>query len=223
MNIVEFKEALIEKNIILTDNMLKQFQTYYDLIVSYNKVMDLTAISDDLIYERNFYDSLSIAFNQDFNNLNFCDVGAGAGFPSIPLKIIFPKMKLTIIDPLNKRMNFLKIVIEKLGLTDVNLVIKRVEEAKEYQETFDIVSARAVARLNILIELVSQIVKVQGHFIAMKGNKAEEELKEASNSLKECNFILVKKDEYANLTFIKIAPTKNKYPRPYSQIKHKPL
>lgn len=223
MNIVEFKEALKEKNIILTDNMLKQFQTYYDLIVSYNKVMDLTAISDDLIYERHFYDSLSIAFNKDFNDLNFCDVGAGAGFPSIPLKIIFPKMKLTIIDPLNKRMNFLKIVIEKLGLTDVNLVIKRVEEAKEYQETFDIVSARAVARLNILIELVSQIVKVQGHFIAMKGNKAEEELKEASNSLKECNFILVKKDEYANLTFIKIAPTKNKYPRPYSQIKHKPL
>lgn len=219
-----FKEQLEKKGILLTNNMLNQFQTYYDLIVEYNKVIDLTATPNEQIYERHFYDSLLLAFNHNFDNINFCDVGAGAGFPSIPLKIVFPKMKLTIIDPLNKRMNFLKIVIEKLSLTDVTLITKRVEDvSKEYQEKFDVVSARAVAKLNILIELVCQIVKVNGHFIAMKGNKANEELNQAQNALKECNFVLNYQDEYSNLDFIKISKTNKKYPRMYSQIKHNPL
>ena len=104
-----FKDELAKNNIILTDQMMNQFDLYFKLIDKYNKVMDLTAVSEeDEIYDRHFYNSLTIAFNQDFNDLHLCDVGAGAGFPSIPLKIAFPKMKLTIIDPLNKRMEFLK-------------------------------------------------------------------------------------------------------------------
>ena len=107
-----FKEELAKVNITLTDQMVEQFDLYFKLIDKYNKVMDLTAISgEDEVYDRHFYNSLSIAFNDDFNGLHLCDVGAGAGFPSIPLKIAFPDMKLTIIDPLSKRMDFLKIVI----------------------------------------------------------------------------------------------------------------
>ena len=113
INKENFKEKLAEVNIILTDHMLEQFDLYFKLIDKYNKVMDLTAISsEDEIYDRHFYNSLTIAFNENFNGLHLCDVGAGAGFPSIPLKIAFPDMKLTIIDPLNKRMEFLKILIK---------------------------------------------------------------------------------------------------------------
>ena len=110
---LNFKEELAKVNITLTDQMEQQFDLYFKLIDKYNKVMDLTAVSDEEIYERHFYNSLSIAFNDNFNSKSLCDVGAGAGFPSIPLKIAFPDMKLTIIDPLTKRMDFLKIVIKE--------------------------------------------------------------------------------------------------------------
>ncbi len=224
----QFKEKLKEVNIILTDQMEEQFDLYFHLLNEYNKVMDLTAvIEEDLVYERHFYNSLTIAFNNDFNNLHFCDVGAGAGFPSIPLKIVFPNMKLTIIDPLNKRMEFLRVVIDKLDLKDVNLIVKRVEDISlQYKETFDIVSARAVARLNVLAELVCQIIKVNGTFIAMKGEKGIFELNEAKNALKTLKLELVKKEEInpsINLFFKKIDSVDNKYPRNYALIKKKPL
>ena len=108
VNKLNFKEELAKVNIVLTDQMEQQFDLYFKLIDKYNKVMDLTAVSgEDEMYDRHFYNSLSIAFNDNFNGLHLCDVGAGAGFPSIPLKIAFPDMKLTIIDPLAKRMDFL--------------------------------------------------------------------------------------------------------------------
>ena len=159
-----FKEELAKVNITLTDQMVEQFDLYFKLIDQYNKVMDLTAISgEDEVYDRHFYNSLSIAFNDDFNGLHLCDVGAGAGFPSIPLKIAFPDMKLTIIDALSKRMDFLKIVIKELDLKDVEILYLRAEDAsKKYPEKFDVVTARAVARLNILVEIVAQMVKVNG-------------------------------------------------------------
>lgn len=228
MNKEQFKEKLKEQNIILTKKMEDDFDLYFHLLKQYNEVMDLTAvIEEEQVYERHFYNSLTIAFNNDFNNLHFCDVGAGAGFPSIPLKIVFPNMKLTIIDPLNKRMEFLKAVVDKLNLSDVDLVVKRVEDISfEYKEKFDIVSARAVARLNVLTELVCQIVKVNGTFIAMKGEKGIEELNEAKNALKTLNFELIKKEVVSpsiNLFFKKIKSIDNKYPRNYALIKKKPL
>lgn len=225
--IQEFKEALEKVNINLTDQMIEQFDMYFKLILKYNKVMDLTAVNDDEIYERHFYNSLTIAFNNNFNGLSLCDVGAGAGFPSIPLKIAFPDMKLTIIDPLSKRMDFLKIVINELGLKDVNLLYLRAEDASiKHKEEFDIVTARAVARLNILTEIVSQMVKVNGLFIAMKGEKALEEYSEAKNALNICKMELIKEDYFTpsiNLFFKKTGSINNKYPRNYGQIKKKPL
>lgn len=225
--IQEFKEALEKVNICLTDQMIEQFDMYFKLILKYNKVMDLTAVNDDEIYERHFYNSLTIAFNNNFNGLSLCDVGAGAGFPSIPLKIVFPDMKLTIIDPLSKRMDFLKIVINELDLKDVNLLYLRAEDASiKHKEEFDIVTARAVARLNILTEIVSQMVKVNGLFIAMKGEKALEEYNEAKNALNICKMELIKEDYFTpsiNLFFKKTGSINNKYPRNYGQIKKKPL
>ena len=225
--IQEFKEALAKVNINLTDQMVEQFDMYFNLILKYNKVMDLTAVNDDEIYERHFYNSLTIAFNNDFNGLSLCDVGAGAGFPSIPLKIAFPDMKLTIIDPLSKRMDFLKIVVNELDLKDVNLLYLRAEDASiKHKEEFDIVTARAVARLNILTEIVSQMVKVGGLFISMKGERALEEYEEAKNALSICKMNLIKEDYFnpsINLFFRKTGSINNKYPRNYGQIKKKPL
>ena len=223
-----FKEELAKVNITLTDQMVEQFDLYFKLIDKYNKVMDLTAISgEDEVYDRHFYNSLSIAFNDDFNGLHLCDVGAGAGFPSIPLKIAFPDMKLTIIDPLSKRMDFLKIVIKELDLKDVDILYLRAEDAsKKYPEKFDVVTARAVARLNILVEIVAQMVKVNGLFIAMKGQKGQEELEEAKNALNICNMSLIKQtniEPSINYYFKKSKSISSKYPRNYGQIKKKPL
>ena len=228
INKENFKEELAKENITLTDQMEKQFDLYFKLIDKYNKVMDLTAISgEDEVYDRHFYNSLSIAFNDDFNGLHLCDVGAGAGFPSIPLKIAFPNMKLTIIDPLSKRMDFLKIVIKELDLKDVEILYLRAEDAsKKYPEKFDIVTARAVARLNILVEIVAQMVKVNGLFIAMKGQKGQEELEEAKNALSICNMELIKQtnvEPSINYYFKKSKSISSKYPRNYGQIKKKPL
>ena len=227
MNKIEFKEKLHSNNIEITDDMLDKFDRYFELLVEYNKVMDLTAVKDDEIYERHFYNSLTIAFDNDFNNISLCDVGAGAGFPSIPLKIVFPNMKLTIIDPLSKRMDFLKIVIDKLNLHDVTLVYARAEDVSiKYKETFNVVTARAVARLNILVELVSQMITINGLLIAMKGEHALEEVNEAQNALKECKLTLIQEtylNPSINLIFRKNGSISNKYPRNYGQIKKKPL
>ena len=227
MNELEFIEALKEHNIILNETQIKQFSLYFDLLKEYNKVMDLTSVKDDEIYERHFYNSLLIAFNNNFDNLSLCDVGSGAGFPAIPLKIVFPNMKLTIIDSLGKRMNFLEIVVQKLNLSDVTLVNDRVENvALIYKENFDVVTARAVARLNILLELCAQLVKIDGTFIAMKGEKGLEELKEANKALKILNMKLINTEEFnpsINLYFKKEKAIDNKYPRSYSLIKNKPL
>ena len=227
MNELEFIEALKEHNIILNETQIKQFSLYFDLLKEYNKVMDLTSVKDDEIYERHFYNSLLIAFNNNFDNLSLCDVGSGAGFPAIPLKIVFPNMKLTIIDSLGKRINFLEIVVQRLNLSDVTLVNDRVENvALIYKEKFDVVTARAVARLNILLELCAQLVKIDGTFIAMKGEKGLEELKEANKALKILNMKSINTEEFnpsINLYFKKEKAIDNKYPRSYSLIKNKPL
>lgn len=224
---IDFKEKLESQNIILTPQMEKQFKKYYSLILKYNSIMDLTAVNPDEIYERHFFNSLTIAFNKDFNNCSLCDVGSGAGFPAIPLKIIFPNMQLTIVDSLGKRMDFLKIVIKELDLKDVVIINDRVENiAIKYREKFDIVTARAVARLNILVELVSQLIKVNGTFIAMKGEKGNEELLEAKNALKITHLNLnetVLFDKSINFFFNKEKSIDKKYPRNYSQIKKMPL
>lgn len=229
----QFIKQLSENGINLTDGMIQQFHEYFLLLEKYNEVMDLTnVIDEEAVYERHFYDSLTPAFNDSFNHLKVCDVGSGAGFPAIPLKIVFPDMNLTIIDSMTKRMNFLKEVITKLKLKNVNIVIGRVEEtANLYWEYFDIVTARAVAKLNMLLELCIPIVKVNGRFIALKGKNALDEVQNSTKALKLLNVKLLKMQTWSteenisrnNLFFTKIGSTNHKYPRKFSQIKSKPL
>ena len=201
MTKLEFYQQLEQQHIFLSNHQKQQFDQYYRLLFQYNQVMDLTSvIEEEQVYERHFYDSLTIAFNKNFNGLKVCDVGSGAGFPAIPLKIVFPEMELTIIDSLTKRMNFLNEVVQQLDLKKVTIITARVEEMDaSFRETFDIVMARAVARLNILLELCIPILKVNGIFIAMKGQKGQEELEEAQNAIQILN---LKLNETQKLPFI---------------------
>ena len=176
-------KALSEQGIELTEQQQQQFQTYYRLLVEWNEKMNLTSITDEHeVYLKHFYDSITAGFYYDFNQpLTLCDVGAGAGFPSIPLKIVFPELKVTIVDSLNKRIQFLNHLAVELGLTQVSFVHDRAETfGKDVnRETYDVVTARAVARLTVLSELCLPLVKKGGQFIALKSAKGEEELAEA--------------------------------------------
>lgn len=186
MNIEQFINALKEKGIVLTDKQLKQFDTYYHTLVEWNEKMNLTAIvNKEDVYLKHFYDSLTPSFDFDFNNQSLCDIGAGAGFPSIPLKIVYPDLKITIVDSLSKRITFLNHLVKELELDNVKAIAARAEEyAVNNREAFDIVTARAVARLNILDELCLPLVKPNGYFITLKGKIWQEELKEAKNGIK---------------------------------------
>ena len=163
----EFIELLKNKGIILSDKQIEQFDKYFKLLVEWNEKMNLTAITDEEgVYLKHFYDSITIAFDFEFASQSIVDVGAGAGFPSIPLKIIYPDLKVTIVDSLTKRITFLNHLFEALELTNCKAISARAEEyAKENREKCDVVMARAVARLNILDELFLPLVKVGGYFL----------------------------------------------------------
>ncbi|MCH4404618.1 16S rRNA (guanine(527)-N(7))-methyltransferase RsmG [Staphylococcus haemolyticus] len=184
MNGVEWlAKELSEHGIELSDKQKEQFQTYYRLLVEWNEKMNLTSIIDEHeVYLKHFYDSITPSFYYDFNQpLTICDVGAGAGFPSIPLKIVYPELKVTIVDSLNKRIQFLNHLAAELGLTQVSFVHDRAETFGKgvNRETYNVVTARAVARLTVLSELCLPLVKKGGQFIALKSSKGEEELEEA--------------------------------------------
>ena len=222
----KFIEELKKIDISINELQLKQLERYYELLVEYNKVMNLTGITiKEEVYLKHFYDSLTIAKVIDLNQYNtLCDVGTGAGFPGLVIKIIYPNLKVTLLDSLNKRLNFLNIVIKELNLKDIETIHIR---AEEYKNQFDIVVARAVAPLNILLEYCIPITKVNGYFIAMKGKNEE-----ANNALKELNSEIIETNsfllpiEQSNRTIIKIKKikeTNKKFPRKYSEIKKNPL
>ncbi len=188
MNPEQFKAALAEKGILLSDRQMEQYQQYFQTLVEWNEKMNLTAITDrDEVYLKHFYDSISAAFYFDFDReLEICDVGAGAGFPSIPLKIAFPGLKVTIVDSLNKRITFLQHLAEVLKLENVRFIHDRAEvfgQNPQHREKYEIVMARAVARLSVLSELCLPLAKLGGKFIAMKGVQAEDELKAGRKAL----------------------------------------
>ena len=226
MNQDRFILELKKLNINITESQLKQLERYYELLVEYNKVMNLTGITDkEEVYLKHFYDSLTIAKVIDLNNYEtLCDIGTGAGFPGLVIKILFPHLKVTLLDSLNKRLNFLNIVIKELNLKDIETVHAR---AEEYKKQFDITVARAVAPLNILLEYCIPLTKVNGYFIAMKGKNEE-----ASNALSKLNSEIIETNSFllpienSNRTIIKIKKIKGtdkKYPRKYSEIKKNPL
>lgn len=186
MNELEFINALKNHNISLDEKQIKQFQRYYEMLVEWNEKMNLTNITaKPEVYLKHFYDSITPAFYFPFKDQSLADIGAGAGFPSIPLKICFPQLKVTIVDSLNKRITFLNELFSALDLEDCVAVSARAEEfALDHREQFDLVSARAVARFNILDELCLPLVKVGGHFIALKGSIGDEEYQEAKQGIK---------------------------------------
>lgn len=235
MTVEQFSQVLAENGINLNENQLAQYDRYWELLVEWNKKMNLTGITEkEEVYLKHFYDSLTLALNFDMNQIQtMCDVGSGAGFPGIPLKIAFPHLKLTIVDSLNKRILFLDTVVEELGLTDVKPVHARAEEYIEYnRETFDLATARAVARLNMLAELCLPFVKIGGVFVAMKGASGKEELSEAAVGLKtlggqiKAEITLQLPEEESQRAIIvveKVKATPKKYPRAFGQIKKRPL
>lgn len=234
MTISEFIEELKKLNIEPTQKHLEQLNRYYELIVEYNKVMNLTGITEkEQVYLKHFYDSLTIVKVIDLNKEEtLCDIGTGAGFPGIVLKILFPNLKITLIDSLNKRIEFLKIVIKELNLNNIEAIHTRAEEyAIKNIEKFDVVTSRAVAPLNILLELSIPLLKINKYFISYKGNISREII-ESENALKQLDSKIDKIEEFelpkenSNRTIIKIKKinkTNKKYPRKFSEIKKKPL
>ncbi|CAM4262471.1 16S rRNA (guanine(527)-N(7))-methyltransferase RsmG [Weissella hellenica] len=239
MNPEEFAAALRDKNIVLDDKQLAQYQTYYDRLVAVNEHMNLTAITDrDEVYLKHFYDSLTLAWaypKLQSDQLSMVDVGAGAGFPSLPLKIAFPQLKITIIDALNKRIKFLQELVDELGLEDVTVIHARAEEFGQKKapnrEQYDVTTARALARLNVLGELTLPLVKVGGVLLAMKGSAANEELEEAQGAIKKLggkigesiSVNLPNGDPRTIIVIEKVGPTPNRYPRKPGDPARKPL
>lgn len=229
-----FIEELSNIGIKVSELQIKQLNKYQYLLNEWNKVINLTGITEkNEVYLKHFYDSLTIFKVVNLYNIeNLCDVGSGAGFPGLVLKILFPQLKVVLIDSLNKRINFLNDVINKLELKGIEALHMRSEDyAKNNKERFDIVTARAVAPLPILIELCVPLVKVDKYFIPLKAN-IENEINNSTNAEKE--LCIVKDDivkfklpiEESNRTIIrykKFKKTNLKYPRKYSDIKKKTL
>lgn len=225
MNKIEFYSNLESNGITLSDLQKQQLEKYYELVVYWNERINLTAITEeDEFYTKHFYDSIATSFYFDFKDVKtICDVGSGAGFPSIPLKIVYPHLEVTIVDSLNKRIKFLNLLAEELGLENYNFVHSRAEDFgqnKEYRESFDVVTARAVARLNVLAEFCIPLVKKSGYFLSLKAQKSDEEKLEADKAIKllgakleDDSEFYIDGDERHILKIKKTKETPNKYPR----------
>lgn len=225
---MDFVKELEELNINIDNDKLDKFKKYYELLVEYNKVMNLTGITDlDGVYLKHFYDSLTLVKAYNFNeSIKLCDVGSGAGFPSIPLKICFPNIDVTIIDSLNKRIEFLNVVIKELGLENIRAIHARAEEFDK-RECFDIVTSRALADVNIGLELCMPLVKVDGYYLPMLVgyDLGKNTIKLLGGKLvEELSFVLpIENSNRKILKIKKVEHTLGKYPRAFSQIKKKPL
>lgn len=248
----QFYQDLDALHIVLSDSQIEQFLLYYEMLTEKNKVMNLTAITEfDEVMKKHFIDSLSLVKAYDVYtgknvesrsgsigsnlSLSVIDIGTGAGFPGIPLKIAFPNLKVTLMDSLQKRVDFLKEVIAALGLYDIEAIHGRAEDhAKpgQLREQFDLCVSRAVSNLSVLSEYCLPYVKVGGKFISYKSEKAAEELKEAEYAIQilggrveqQVSFTLPDSDLFRNLFVIeKCGPTPDKYPRKAGMASKKPL
>lgn len=218
----------------LPEDGVPALMRYAELLVEKNKVMNLTAITEPSdIATLHFLDSAALLTLADFRDKTVADVGTGAGFPGLPLKIVEPSMRLTLLDSLNKRIDFLGEVCTDLGLSDVACVHGRAEEfAAEHREGFDIVTSRAVANLRMLCELCLPLVKVGGHFLAMKSVDSDEELAQARGAIAALGAVTERQADYTIpgtdvrhrlIVLKKVKKTEKKYPRIFAKIKKNPL
>jgi 16S rRNA methyltransferase gidB len=223
----EFYQLLKQQQIELTDRQQMQFERYFELLVEWNKKINLTAITEKKeVYLKHFYDSIAPILQGRIKNQNIklLDIGAGAGFPSLPMKILYPALDVTVIDSLNKRILFLNHLADELDLEKVHFYHGRAEDFaqdKDFRAQFDIVTARAVARMQILAELTIPFLKVGGRLLALKATNAPEELTEANNALsllfskvKENSSYQLPNGDPRYITIVdKKKETPNKYPR----------
>lgn len=230
----EFIKQLEEIGITLTELQQKKLKEYCTFLLEYNSHTNLTAIKDpNAVYLKHFYDSLMAARYVDFHKISsLLDIGTGAGFPGMVLKIVFPNIRVTLLDSNHKKTDFLKELVKRLQLSDIEIINARAEEyAQNHLEEFDMVTSRAVAKLRILVELGLPMLKIEGHFIALKGN-CEEELEEALDTISIMGGKVAQKVE-DNLpieksirTFVdieKFISTPTGYPRKYDKIVRNPL
>ena len=232
-----FYSLLDQQNINLTDQQKFQFERYFELLVEWNQKINLTAITEkEEVYLKHFYDSIAPILQGLIENqeIKLLDIGAGAGFPSLPMKILYPQLDVTIIDSLNKRINFLQLLAEELNLEGVHFYHGRAEDFaqdKHFRVQFDIVTARAVARMQVLSELTIPYLKVGGKLLALKASNAPEELTEAKNAL---NLLFSKVEDNISYTLPNGDPryitvvekkkeTPNKYPRKAGMPNKRPL
>ena len=230
MNVEEFIRECNKLNISLDDKTLSNLNTYKEYLKEYNSHTNLTTITEDEdIYLKHFYDSLTIIKAIDLNKINsLIDVGTGAGFPGMVLKIVFPHLNVTLIDSNNKKTTFLSNLKDKLNLDNLNIINERSEEfAHKHIDEYDVVTSRAVANLRVLTELCLPMVKVGGKFIPLKAT-VDEEIKEANNIINILNgklnniitFNLPKEESLRNILVIdKLDKTPKGYPRNYGKIK----
>ena len=232
-----FLKSLEKLNIHLNEKQVYQFMKYYEMLIETNKVMNLTAITDfDEVIDKHFVDSLALIQAMDLNKeLKVIDVGTGAGFPGIPLKIAFPELDILLLDSLNKRIHFLDQVISELGLENIQTIHGRAEDFGKnplYREKFDLCVSRAVANLSTLSEYCVPFVKVDGYFISYKSGKVQEELDASRHAVdilggkvEKClNYALADTDMERSLVVIhKLKPTKKAYPRKAGKPSKEPL
>ncbi len=233
----QFEKDLKEFNIVLSEHQAEQFFSYYEMLIEKNKVMNLTAITDfDEVIKKHFVDSLSLVKAYDLTSpVSLVDIGTGAGFPGIPLKIVFPDLEITLLDSLNKRVDFLQSVIASLDLKGIDAFHGRAEDfarQEKFRERFDLCVSRAVANLSVLCEYCLPYVKIGGKFISYKSEKIMEELKAAEHAVnvlggkvkEQISFTLPDSDINRNLIVIeKNRKTPKQYPRKAGTASKDPL
>lgn len=233
----QFEKDLLEWDIVLTDRQQEQFLLYYEMLLEWNQVMNLTAITEyEEVMKKHFTDSLSLVKAMELTgSLTLIDVGSGAGFPAVPLKIVFPNLKVTLLDSLNKRIRFLQALTEKLGLTGIEALHGRAEDLakqKNMREQFDVCVSRAVANMTVLSEYCLPFVKVGGKFAAYKSEKSEEEIAEAEDAIerlggkveRQVKMYLPHSDIFRNIFIIgKVRETPKEFPRKAGTAAKEPL
>ena len=233
MNKEELINEIKKLGISITNTQLQQLEIYYQQLIEENNKFNLTSITKkEDVYLKHFYDSITLIKAIKLSNQSLCDIGTGAGFPGLVLKIIFPSLKVTLLDATEKKCNFLNMIIQRLKLKDIEVINERAEiYCKKVRDKYDIVTSRAVAPLKHLLEYSIPLVKVNGYYIAMKSDISKEttnidiyEQKLDIKKINEIKFFLPKEESLRTLVvYKKLKETNKKYPRSYKEIKKNDL